>query len=124
MLSGFGLNGLGLGSSLSLDREICRVPHLVVEGIVRAGGLGLQAVEKVNNFINALLTNTSTVSASDVHHAIANFFLTSHEDVVPLIQLGVSDLLVELGIRFVKFDFEASVVKVEHDTVAVVKILL
>lgn len=116
-------NWLLLGGRLLLD-NILWFPSVVVEVVVWSRRLRRKASEEFSKLINAHFSNTLVFSWTNVNTAIFDFFLTGNEDVVPLFELSVSDLLVELSVRTIEFNFEALFVKIEHDTFAVVNVFL
>jgi len=48
--------------------------------------------------INTHLADTLTIAATDINAAFLGLLFTGNEDVVPLVELGVSDLFVELSV--------------------------
>lgn len=91
---------------------------------MRAAGPRREVIEVLDELIDAHLANSGAVPAADVDATLLALFLSRDEDVVPLVELGISDLLVELRVRLIELNLEALLVKIEHDTVAVVDVLL
>jgi hypothetical protein len=89
-----------------------------------SGWLRSEVLEVLSECVNTHLANSLTVTATDINTALLSLLFSCHKDIVPLIELGISDFLVELGIGTIDFNFEASFVQVEHHTRAVVKIFL
>lgn len=105
----------GLFGLFRLHGIVFRSPDVAVEVFVRARGLRVLLVEELDQGVNAHLTNALVVSRADVNHAIFGLLLACHQDVVPLGQLGVPNLLVQLVVRAIHVDLEACSVEVEHD---------
>jgi len=79
-------------------RIVCGTPNFLVKVIMRLGWLRSEVFEILGEGINTHLANTLTISATYVNTTLFGFFLTSNENVIPLVELSISDLLVKLGI--------------------------
>ena len=90
---------------------------------MRAAGLGGEVIEVLDELIDAHLADSGAVPAADVDATLLALLLSRDEDVVPLVELSISDLLVELRVRLIELNLKALLVKIEHDTVAVVDVL-
>jgi hypothetical protein len=65
---------------------------------MRSGWLWGQVLEELRQVINTHLSDSLAIAGSDVHTSFLGLLLTSDEDVVPLIELSISDFLVKLGV--------------------------
>ena len=104
--------------------EVLSLPDFVVENLVGLRGLGGKAVEVMSELIHSHLADSLSITTSHIHATVSSLLFTSHQDVVPLVELGIPDLLVELCVGSVHVYFEASSVEVEHHAVAVLEVLL
>jgi hypothetical protein len=77
---------------------IFRLPNLLVKLIVRSGWLRGLILEVLSDLIDAHLSNTLALAAADINAAFLGLLFTSDEDIVPLIELRISDFFVELGV--------------------------
>jgi hypothetical protein len=77
---------------------IFRLPDLLVKLIVRSGWLRGLILEVLSDLIDAHLSNTLALAATDINAAFLGLLFTSDEDIVPLIELRISDLFVELSV--------------------------
>lgn len=109
---------------LLLDWEIFWLPHFGVKLIVRARWLRREILEELHKFVNSHLANTLSIARSDINLTSGCLLFSCHKNIVPLVKLSISDLLVELGIRTVKFYFKACIVQVKHNTMAILEVLL
>jgi hypothetical protein len=103
---------------------VFRLPDLRVEVVVRAAGLRREVIEVLDELINAHLANSGAFPAADVDATLLALLLSRDEDVIPLVELSIPDLLVELRIRLIELNLKALLVKIEHDTITVVDMLL
>ena len=106
----------------SCNRVISRVPNLVIKMVVRLWRLRCKIIKVFCECINTHLSDTLTISATDIDTSFFSFFLTSNENVIPLVKLGISNFLIQLSIRTIQFNFKSGFVKVKHDTVAILNI--
>jgi len=65
---------------------------------MRSGWLRGQVLEELCQVINTHLSDSLAIAGSDVYTSFLGLLLTSDEDVVPLIELSISDFLVKLGV--------------------------
>jgi len=77
----------------------------------------------LGNVVNSHLAVSLVVTGSDVNAAHLHLVFTSDQDVVPLSQLRISDLLVDLTLGSVKDALVAEFVEVQVDTLTVVESL-
>jgi len=77
---------------------------------MRAAGLRREVIEVLDELIDAHLANSGAVPAADVDATLLALLLSRDEDVVPLVELSISDLLVELRVRLIELNLEALLV--------------
>jgi hypothetical protein len=80
------------------SRVVLWLPHLLVEMVMRSGGLRSKILEILSESVNTHLTNSLAITATYIYATFLGFFFTCYKNVVPLIELGISDFLVKLSI--------------------------
>lgn len=95
--------------------ELRWVESLAVEVSRGRRGGGCLSSEHLGHLVNSDLSVALVVPRSDVDESLAHLGLTCDQDVVPLGQLRVSDLLVNVSLGAVKLALVAQLVEVQVD---------
>lgn len=113
---GGALLGPTLDSSLSWHNSVgSRVPSLGIEVVEGRSGFWLLLLEHRSDKVDSNLTVTLVVSGAHINESLGHLVLTSDQDVVPLGELCVPNLLVNLALRAVNIALVAQLVEVQVD---------
>ena len=112
------------GGSRAVLVECCWVEGFFVEVVVVGTRCGTLVSEHLGELIDAHLAEDLHVSRAHVHSAVLHLVFTRNQDVVPLVDLRISDLLLDVALGAVQFSLEAELVQVEVNRLAVVLGLL
>jgi len=90
--------------SATIYLELSRVPSLFVELFIHFCLRGHQVLEIIVKLIYSHFTESLVLAGSDIYGSILCLILSCDKDEVPLLELMVSNLLVESKIRVVNFN--------------------
>lgn len=97
------------------DTVVRRVPDLLIEVVIGIGRGWLLLCKHLSDKINSDLSVTLVVPGADIDEALGHLVLTGDQDVVPLSELCIPDLLVDLSLRAVHLGLIAKLMEVEVD---------
>ena len=120
---GRGLGGLNRGVYITSE-VLDWVERLLVEVVEGRGFRWGLCCEHLGNLVDSNLTVSLIVPGPHIKSTLGHFDLTSYKDVVPLGDLSVTHLLVDIALGAVKFNLIAQLMQVEVHGLTIVQCLL